>query len=160
MVGAAQVHHLMLHIPGRIMRVDILCVCALGVCIFHVSCLFVWYFTCLLASLVPVLSLSNLFILEIKLVWTIDPFILCSLTEDSFNGSPQSSCSLSGRLHGRVFRCQWSDCVRDLIRGRGFGWVGPEWHHHHQHLGAWRGTQWVLTYHPVAGGTLIILPST
>ena len=67
-VGVMQVSHLMLHVPGRIMPVDIFCV----------SDVFsFFFFMCpvrlsdtshvLLASLVPVLSLSNLFILEMKL---------------------------------------------------------------------------------------------
>lgn len=70
------------------------------------------------------------------------------LTENTFSESPQSPCALSGRLYGGVLWRQRGDHMRDLIRGRGFRWVGLERHHYHQQLGTRRGSRWVLAYHP------------
>lgn len=78
----------------------------------------------------------------------LSPVLVLFLTENTFSESPQSPCALGGRLYGGVLRRQRGDHMRDLIRGRGFRWVGLERHHYHQQLGTRRGSRWVLAHHP------------
>lgn len=66
------------------------------------------------------------------------------LTADTINGPTQSTCTIGSRIHGGVFWCQWGDSMWKFVRGWGFRWVRPEWHHHHQHLRA-RGGTWSVS---------------